>query len=77
MGDAVNGQELPALDAATLARILGVPPKAIYDLCKAGVIERGAGRTFALEDSVRRYCEWLRGRRQCPPLTHHKTVIEG
>ena len=61
MGDAVNEQELPAVDAATLARILGVPPKEIYDLAKAGVIERGAGRTFALEDSVRRYCEWLRG----------------
>ena len=60
MGDAVNGQ-LPAVDANTLARILGVPPKEIYDLAKAGVIERGAGRLFALEDSVRRYCEWLRG----------------
>ena len=52
---------LPAVDANTLARLLGVPPKEIYDLAKAGVIERGAGRTFALEDSVRRYCEWLRG----------------
>jgi hypothetical protein len=60
MGDAVNGQELPAVDAATLARCLGVSPKEIYDLAKAGVIERGAGRTFALEDSVRRYCEHLR-----------------
>ena len=60
MGDAMNGQP-PAVDANTLARILGVPPKEIYDLAKAGVIERGAGRTFALEDSVRRYCEWLRG----------------
>jgi hypothetical protein len=61
MGDAVTEHELPAVDANTLARILGVPPKKIYDLAKAGVIERGAGRTFALEDSVRRYCEWLRG----------------
>ena len=61
MGDAVNGQELPAVDANTLARLLGLGPKEIYDLAKAGVIERGAGRTFALEDSVRRYCEHLRG----------------
>jgi hypothetical protein len=61
MGDAVNGQELPAVDAATLARCLGVSPKEIYDLAKAGVIERGAGRMFAIEGNVRRYCEWLRG----------------
>ena len=60
MGDAVTEQELPAVDAATLARLLGVPPKEIYDLAKAGVIERGAGRTFALEDSVRRYCDHMR-----------------
>jgi hypothetical protein len=46
MGDAVNGQELPAVDAAALARLLGVPPKEIYDLAKAGIIERGAGRLF-------------------------------
>ena len=61
MGDAVNGQELPAVDANTLARIIGVGPKVVYDLMRAGIIERGAGRTFELEDSVRRYCEWLRG----------------
>ena len=36
-------------------------PEEIYDLAKAGIIERGAGRLFDLEDSVRRYCEWLRG----------------
>ena len=52
---------LPAVDANALARLLGVSPKEVYDLAKAGVIERGAGRLFALEDSVRRYCEWLRG----------------
>jgi hypothetical protein len=52
---------LPAVDANTLARLLGVPPKEIYDLAKAGVIERGAGKMFALEDAVRKYCEWLRG----------------
>jgi hypothetical protein len=60
MGDAVNGQELPAVDANTLARILGVGTKTVYDLWKAGVIERGAGRLFEVEDSVRKYCDHLR-----------------
>jgi hypothetical protein len=49
------------IDAATLARCLGVSPKVVYDLTKLGVLERGAGRMFAIEGSVRRYCEWLRG----------------
>jgi hypothetical protein len=40
-----------------------VSPKVIYDLVKAGVIERSSGRLFALEDSVRRYCEYLRRQR--------------
>lgn len=61
MGDSMNEQELPAVDANALARLLGVTPKEIYDLAKAGVIERGAGRLFEVEDSVRRYCECLRG----------------
>jgi hypothetical protein len=60
VGDAVNGQELPAVSSDVLARLLGVPPKEIYDLTKSGVIERGAGRLFEVEDSVRRYCEHLR-----------------
>ena len=51
---------LPAVSANTLARCLGVPPKVIYDLAKAGIIERGSGRLFELEDSVRRYCQHLR-----------------
>jgi hypothetical protein len=49
-----------AISANTLARCLGVAPKIIYDLTKEGVIERGSGRLFQLEDSVRRYCEHLR-----------------
>jgi hypothetical protein len=64
MGDRVSEEEieqLPAVDANALARILGVSPKTIYDLCKAGVLERGAGRMFALEENVARYCEHLRG----------------
>ena len=57
----MNGQELPAVDAATLARLLGVGPKEVYDLWKAGILLRGAARLFELEINVRRYCEWLRG----------------
>jgi hypothetical protein len=56
-----NGETpLPAVSANTLARCQGVPPKVIYDLAKAGIIERGSGRLFQLEDSVRRYCDHLR-----------------
>jgi len=56
-----NGEPpLPAVSATALARCLGVTPKVIYDLTKEGVIERGSGRLFQLEDSVRRYCEHLR-----------------
>jgi hypothetical protein len=51
---------LPAVSANALARCFGVTPKVIYDLTKEGVIERGSGRLFQLEDSVRRYCEHLR-----------------
>ena len=52
--------ELPSVTANTLARIIGLPPKDIYDLTKAGIIERGAGRLFDLEDNVARYCDHLR-----------------
>ena len=59
--DQSNGEPpLPSVSANTLARCLGVTPKVIYDLTKEGVIERGSGRLFQLEDSVRRYCEYLR-----------------
>jgi hypothetical protein len=37
-----------------------VSPKEIYDLWKSGVIERGAGRMFSLEDAVKKYCDHLR-----------------
>jgi len=57
----VSEPSLPAVDSNILARILGLPPKIVYDLTKAGVIERGAGRTFAVEGNVRKYCEHLRG----------------
>jgi hypothetical protein len=59
--DQHNGDApLPAVSANTLARFLGVTPKVVYDLAKVGVIERGPARLFPLEDSVRRYCEYLR-----------------
>ena len=51
---------LPAVSSNTLARCFGVSPKVIYDLAKAGIIARSAARLFPLEDSVRRYCEYLR-----------------
>jgi hypothetical protein len=37
-----------------------VTPKEVYDLAKAGIIERGSGRLYPLEDSVRRYCDYIR-----------------
>jgi hypothetical protein len=69
---------LPAVSANTLARCLGVTPKEVYDLAKAGIIVRGSGRLYPLEDSVRRYCDHIRrqsglpmtddpvGRNRCP-----------
>ena len=59
---------LPAVSANTLARCLGVTPKVVYDLAKAGIIKRGAGRLYPLEDSVRSYCDHLR-RQQIPAET--------
>jgi hypothetical protein len=53
---------LPAVSSNTLASCFGVSPKVIYDLAKAGIIERSSARFFPLEDSVRRYCEHLRRR---------------
>jgi hypothetical protein len=50
---------LQSVDANALAQMLGVSPKEIYDLTKVGVIE--TGRLYAVEDSVRRYYDWLRG----------------
>jgi hypothetical protein len=51
---------LLAVSAQTLARWLGVSPKVVYDLTKVGVIEHAAGRLYPLEDSVRRYCDYIR-----------------
>ena len=65
MGD-VTDAPLPSVsvDANTLARWLGLPPKAVYDLWKASVLKRSDGRLFDIEDNVRRYCEHLRGQRK-------------
>jgi len=51
---------LPAVSGNSLARCLGVSPKVVYDLAKAGILKRGSARLFPLEDNVRRYCEHLR-----------------
>ena len=62
-----NGEApLPAVSANTLARCLGVSPKVVYDLAKAGIIERVPGRLYPLEDSVRRYCGYLRRQQALP-----------
>jgi hypothetical protein len=73
-----NGEtSFPAVSANTLARCLGVPPKVIYDLAKAGIIERGSGRLFQLEDSVRRYCDHLRRQAADRPELTFGTGIAG
>ena len=46
--------------APVLARWLGVSGKVVYDLAKAGIIERVAGGLYALEPSVLGYCKHLR-----------------
>jgi len=53
---------LMAVPADVLACLLGITPKEIYDLTKAGALERGAGKLFELESNLRRYCEHVRGR---------------
>ena len=67
---------LPSVDAAVLARCLGVTPKEIYDLAKAGIIERGAGRLFELESNVRRYCVHLRQDAQRRACHHDRQYSE-
>jgi hypothetical protein len=48
--------------APVLARWLGISGKEVYDLAKAGVIVRVGRDLYALEPSVRQYCEHLRRR---------------
>jgi hypothetical protein len=62
-------QDAPPLmvSANTLARYFGVTPKVIYDLAKAGILERGSSRLFPLEESVRRYCDYLRDHKNVSP----------
>jgi phage terminase Nu1 subunit (DNA packaging protein) len=49
------------VDGPTLARWLGVSGKAVYELAKLGITVRAPGGRFDLEQSVRRYCEHIRG----------------
>jgi hypothetical protein len=47
--------------APVLARWLGVTGKTVYELTKAGIALRAEhGDLYRLEESVRRYCEYLR-----------------
>jgi hypothetical protein len=46
--------------APVLARWLGISGKEVYDLAKAGVIVKAGRELYALEPSVRGYCEYLR-----------------
>jgi hypothetical protein len=47
----VSGEEM--------ARWLGLSGKEVYDLAKANILVR-VGRSYRLEESVRRYCDYLR-----------------
>jgi hypothetical protein len=54
-----DGAELVA-SGPVLARWLGISGKAVYDLAKAGILLRVSRDQFSLEESVRRYCEYIR-----------------
>jgi len=48
------------VSAPVLARWLGVSGKTVYDLAKAGIVVRAGGGLYRLEESVTRYCEYIR-----------------
>ena len=54
----LNGELIAT--APVLARWLGVNGKAVYDLAKAGVLVRRSRDQFLLEESIRRYCDYIR-----------------
>ena len=47
------------VSGAETARWLGLSGKEVYDLAKADILVR-VGRSYRLEESVRRYCDYLR-----------------
>ena len=55
----------PAISAATLASLLGVTPKTVYELTKAGVLQREAGRLsrwrIACAGTAITFAEWRKG----------------
>jgi len=53
-----------------------VSPKVVYDLTKVGVLEHGAGRLYPLEDSVRRYCDHIRGRTAGKPRAENGVAYQ-
>ena len=60
-GEKLDENILPdAVSAPVLARWLGLSGKSVYDLAKAGVLVRAGGGLYKLEQSVTRYCEYLR-----------------
>ena len=64
-----EGSNDPVASAPTLARWLGISGKAIYELAKAGVLVRVSRDHFLLEESVRRYCEYIRQGASQPEAT--------
>jgi hypothetical protein len=58
--DMIPVPETGNVTAPVLARWLGISGKEVYELAKAGVIVKVGRDLYALEPSVRGYCEHLR-----------------
>jgi phage terminase Nu1 subunit (DNA packaging protein) len=52
---------LPNCSATDLANITGITKQRIYQLVDQGVIKKSERGVFNLAESVRRYCEYIRG----------------
>jgi biotin operon repressor len=55
----MSDTEAELVSGEEIARWLGLSGKEIYDLGKAGILVR-VGRAYRLQQSVRRYCHYLR-----------------
>jgi hypothetical protein len=55
----MSDTEAELVSGEEIARWLGLSGKEIYDLGKAGILVR-VGRTYRLQESVRRYCHYPR-----------------
>jgi phytoene/squalene synthetase len=58
-----SNEPVATATAPVLARWLGISGKAVYELGKAGVLVHVSRDHFLLEESLRRYCEHIRGDR--------------